>query len=146
MNTDNKKKAEILFKKGTSFYNKKMYHKAYPYYRDALLLHPQNVLYICDFCCCADMIGEYDRAFVGWRKILRCSEKKIMSFTGKSIKNAKSFKNDCLLRISITYSKLMKDGLAKRYLTNYLHNINKEKLETIFTKEYLLSYKNDLNY
>jgi tetratricopeptide (TPR) repeat protein len=138
-----KSKPTVLFKIASDFYEYKEYKKAYPYYRDALLLQSDNPLYICNFACCIDMLGDHEKAITCWRQVLKLGEKKFQSLNSKEVRE---FKNDCILRISISYYKLNKDSLAKRYLTKYFTSIDEHNLSSLFDREYLFEYCKDLNY
>lgn len=134
----------LLSRIGRSYYSEKNYKRAYHFERDALLIEPKNAIYICNFACVLDMIGNYEQAIVLFREILNWSILKIQKKTNLDTLGALSFKNDCRFRISITYYKTYNDKLARRYLSLYEKIKTEKKLATIYSKKDLTEHKNDL--
>ena len=140
----NKLNPVLHFRVAEFFYAEKKYDLAYPYYRDALLLNKKSPIYLCNFACCLDMIGKYDMAIQCWRELLSWSLIRIVNNSKMNKDEALSFKNDCRLRISITYSKIPVDKYAKLYFRNYFNFRNRHLLSTTFSKYYVNTFADDL--
>ena len=136
---------DILSQIAASYYDEKNYKKAYVYDRRAWMCNKKNAIHLANLAADLEMMGWHEKAIVLSKGIINWRIDKICKYTGVGIRRAKSIKNDCRYRISLSYYKLKEDNMARRYLNLYFKIKKRDNLTTFIKNEDQKGHWRDLN-
>ena len=105
----------------------------------------KNAIHLSNLATDLGMLGWHEKAITLSKGIIGWKLEKICKYSGVDIKRAKSIKNDCRFRISLTYYKLREDNMARRYLNLYFKIKKRDNLTTFISNDDQKGHWRDLN-
>jgi tetratricopeptide (TPR) repeat protein len=136
---------DLLSQIAASYFDEKNYKKAYVYDRRAWMMNKKNAIHLSNLATDLGMLGWHEKAITLSKGIISWKLEKICRYSGVDMKRAKSIKNDCRFRISLTYYKLKEDNMARRYLNLYIKIKKRENLTTFISNDDQKGHWGDLN-
>lgn len=136
---------DILCEIAASYFREENYKKAYVYDRRAWMCNRKNAIHMANLSADLGMLGWHEKEIILSKGIINWRIEKICKYTNVDVKRAKSIKNDCRFRLSITYYKLREDNMARRYLNLYFKIKKRDKLTTFIPNDDQKGHWRDLH-
>ncbi|MGO4290584.1 hypothetical protein [Chitinophaga sp. RAB17] len=136
---------DILCEIAASYYGEQNFKKAYVYDRRAWMCNRKNAIHMANLSADLEMLGWYEDAITLSKGIINWKIEKICKYTNVDVRRAKSIKNDCRYRISLSYYKLEDESMARRYLNLYFKIKKRDNLTTFISNKNQKGHWRDLH-